>query len=878
MNRHFKRAAAVLAAAAVTVCSATTAFAVWEKGDGSWRWMENGQPAIGWEKVDGKWYYFSAEGRMQTGWVKDAGKWYYLNAGGDMAFGWQQLDGKWYFLGGDGSMATGWRMSAGKWYFLDNSGSMATGWRLVNGVWYYLNAGGDMAVGWTDVKGSRYFMDENGAMQAGVIEIDGDVYYFDENGVMATGQVEIGGKTYRFGSNGKAIGRHPTPDKSFGEKKPSTNRPSYGGGTDTPDDDDQPTTPPEEDVNPLTTAVSAVRTEESAAQIRFTAKEPGYFYCYIPGSTRMRAAAAEPGKDTIVENGRQFGIKAGENVISLTGLTEDTSYTLYTAAENLYQEVTVFEPVAVSNTVDPEAVVAESDKNVAIERVTATSGQVLVQLSRALDEALVKEDFKIYCPAGQSMTILSVTTTDNQNYTLQTTYYRENTYFMEITLPGGKTLQQYFTGRFDCPEITDPSAERTAAAKALFVFASDRDGGLYYLLKEKSAARSSAPTEDEVKNGAKATLAAQLNRVIISGLAANTAYDLYYLAVDTEGKSTPVLGPVAISAKAAPPASASMIGCAAIDDDKFNVIFDKPVSGLTLSNFALNCPRGSIKLGGLTTSDGGKTYTVSLKPGSMFKEKVNFTVTVVLPDGSVTKGIFYTDLYGPMLFGIRPSRYADNTVGVVCTSDRPGYIYCMPSDLDYDPNGPRPTVADVVANGQKFPLVGGSNKITVPNVKTTDTTIWYVTENTGGIQLNYVDHFALSDEIVTPPDESEAPYILSSISGTKKQLNVTIQDVKDNGYFSQMIGNEEVSVSGTTTSGQSMYKEGSKYFSVRSDYDTRIYHIETWGGWEFEPGDYTLTWKYEGFWLNEESIKPDIPGATVTIDFTVGADGNVSAR
>ena len=119
---------------------------------------------------------------------------------------------------------------------------------------------------------------------------------------------------------------------------------------------------------------------------------------------------------------------------------------------------------------------------------------------------------------------------------------------------------------------------------------------------------------------------------------------------------------------------------------------------------------------------------------------------------------------------------------------------------------------------------------------------------------------------------------LSSISGTKKQLNVTIQDVKDNGYFSQMIGNEEVSVSGTTTSGQSMYKEGSKYFSVRSDYDTRIYHIETWGGWEFEPGDYTLTWKYEGFWLNEESIKPDIPGATVTIDFTVGADGNVSAR
>ena len=261
---------------------------------------------------------------------------------------------------------------------------------------------------------------------------------------------------------------------------------------------------------------------------------------------------------------------------------------------------------------------------------------------------------------------------------------------------------------------------------------------------------------------------------------------------------------------------------------------------------------------------------------------MNYTVSVTLPDGGVAKGVFYTDLYGPMLTGINPSRYTNGTAGFICVSDRPGLIYCMPSALDYDPNGSRPTVAEVVEKGQKINLQAGSNRLILTDISSEYTTIWYVTENQTGTRLNYVDHFPLPADAVSPPDESgsdpDAPYIIASISGTKTQLDVTLQDVKGNGYFSQMIENAGVTVSGTTVSGQSVFKQGSKYFSVSSDYDVKVYHIKTWGGWELEPGDYTLTWEYEGFWLNEDSVLPDIPGATVNISFTVDANGDVAAQ
>jgi len=51
-----------------------------------------------------KWYYFNADGVMQTGWVKVADAWYYLDKSGAMCTGWIVGNNKYYCLYSDGSM------------------------------------------------------------------------------------------------------------------------------------------------------------------------------------------------------------------------------------------------------------------------------------------------------------------------------------------------------------------------------------------------------------------------------------------------------------------------------------------------------------------------------------------------------------------------------------------------------------------------------------------------------------------------------------------------------------------------------------------------------------------------------------------------------
>ena len=53
--------------------------------DGSWIFLENNAPGIGWKLVNGYWYYMDGNGIMQTGWINYKGNWYYLYPNGQMA-------------------------------------------------------------------------------------------------------------------------------------------------------------------------------------------------------------------------------------------------------------------------------------------------------------------------------------------------------------------------------------------------------------------------------------------------------------------------------------------------------------------------------------------------------------------------------------------------------------------------------------------------------------------------------------------------------------------------------------------------------------------------------------------------------------------------
>lgn len=127
----------------------------WLNEEGFWYYFNaDGIMETGWVKVNGKWYYFSEDeetaGAMKTGWFKEGKVWYYLDkVNGDMKINWAKVDGKWYFFDVHGVMKTGWVFTGKNWYYLANSGAMLTGWVQVGNKWYYLYNDGKMAANTT---------------------------------------------------------------------------------------------------------------------------------------------------------------------------------------------------------------------------------------------------------------------------------------------------------------------------------------------------------------------------------------------------------------------------------------------------------------------------------------------------------------------------------------------------------------------------------------------------------------------------------------------------------------------------------------------------------------------------------------------------------
>ena len=191
----------------------------WEKKNGKWyyfdadgamqtgwlalgesRYYLNGSGAMqtGWVKTDGSWYYFSSTGAMQTGWIKSYSKWYYLNADGAMQTGWLEWAGNHYYMNGSGVMQTGWLKLDGAWYYFSSTGAMQTGWIKSYSKWYYLNADGVMQTGWLEWQDNLYYLKENGAMQTGWAYLNDSWYWFSSAGNAASGWRKINNDWYYF--------------------------------------------------------------------------------------------------------------------------------------------------------------------------------------------------------------------------------------------------------------------------------------------------------------------------------------------------------------------------------------------------------------------------------------------------------------------------------------------------------------------------------------------------------------------------------------------------------------------------------------------------------------------------------------------------------
>ena len=142
----------------------------WINQNGTWyyRFPDQSWKKNGWESVLGAWYYFDANGKMQTGWVKTASGWYYLGPSGAMLTGWQNVNERWYYLKEDASAA--------------DYGVMAENRFLTQGdsTWF-VNSLGQRAAGWTEVNGAWFYFDENSGKMARKTVIG--TCFVDENGI-----------------------------------------------------------------------------------------------------------------------------------------------------------------------------------------------------------------------------------------------------------------------------------------------------------------------------------------------------------------------------------------------------------------------------------------------------------------------------------------------------------------------------------------------------------------------------------------------------------------------------------------------------------------------------------------------------------------------
>ena len=416
-----------------------------------------------------------------------------------------------------------------------------------------------------------------------------------------------------------------------------------------------------------------------------------------------------------------------------------------------------------------------SAEKIVIDRVQSEYAKVIVTLSAPTSAPVAKEQISILCNSGGSdMTILNVTTTDNKTYEISTAVYKDNDYEIYMTLPDGTTISKVFEVRNDAPALTKLEATRINEGNADLFFVSDSSGEFYYLLQESSVLRAapSVPTADQVKSqGIKTTLNYQANNIRISNLKTDVGYEVYYLAVDHNGKESLVQGPVYIGAKPAqePQQNAIQIVDAKATDRYFDITLSgKPAEELSLANFSISCPAStSLHLGRMEKLSDTQ-YRLHMQEGYFFQDMNNYTVIITYSDKSISKHKFFVDLSSPTFSMPTVTRNSDTEAIFDFRSNEKGTMWYL--CLDKDLINSDVTVDQVLTQGTMISFVEGNNRITLNGVTATSKTLFYVYEDLLGNRVRFVDGVRIPEK---SPETPQPP------QGTVQITNLTVS--KDSG-------------------------------------------------------------------------------------------------
>lgn len=413
-----------------------------------------------------------------------------------------------------------------------------------------------------------------------------------------------------------------------------------------------------------------------------------------------------------------------------------------------------------------------SAEKIVIDRVQSEYAKVIVTLSAPTSAPVAKEQISILCNSGGSdMTILNVTTTDNKTYEISTAVYKDNDYEIYMTLPDGTTISKVFEVRNDAPALTKLEATRINEGNADLFFVSDSSGEFYYLLQESSVLRAapSVPTADQVKSqGIKTTLNYQANNIRISNLKTDVGYEVYYLAVDHNGKESLVQGPVYIGAKPAqePQQNAIQIVDAKATDRYFDITLSgKPAEELSLANFSISCPAStSLHLGRMEKLSDTQ-YRLHMQEGYFFQDMNNYTVIITYNDKSISKHKFFVDLSSPTFSMPTVTRNSDTEAIFDFRSNEKGTMWYL--CLDKDLINSDVTVDQVLSQGTMISFVEGNNRITLNGVTAASKTLFYVYEDLLGNRVRFVDGVRIPEKSPETPQPPQGTVQITNLTVSK---------------------------------------------------------------------------------------------------------------
>ncbi|MCI9140488.1 MAG: hypothetical protein HFI78_12535 [Lachnospiraceae bacterium] len=408
-----------------------------------------------------------------------------------------------------------------------------------------------------------------------------------------------------------------------------------------------------------------------------------------------------------------------------------------------------------------------SEEQIEIVGIYPSLAKVTVELSHPVK--LETSNFYISCPRGQDMTILNSITPDgpdkNRIYHLSTSYYKDNTYVLSITLPSGKVLEKTFATNLDVPQITNAQASRMDGSTAKFSFVSDTFGSIYYMVvpeqnsKARSVIGSQAPTTpEEIKEkGMTADIHANVNELTIPGLQSGTAYTLYYAIARKDGQN-PIMGrPLPISAvpeQTSPDTAEIKIEEAKpLSDDRIFIKFNKPTPvKLDISAFYVKCPaQAALKLGRAETSD-LQSYVLYMETGWHFLSGNHYDVKVTFPDSTVATGRFYADLDWPTITLFDVYRLSDTSIQVTFTSNESGVLH-YGTAVSYEDFISIPT-SQIRQTGIERPLNAGKNDFVI-DVPAGHSYFYMVAEDTLGNYADYKEWKQIPTTITQPEEKPD---------------------------------------------------------------------------------------------------------------------------